>query len=101
MDGTFWLSVALGVGIGLLYGIASLATLWLAARFDRAQLFMLVFFGGMMVRLAVALALVGLVLTFLAVQALAFVGSFLVVFLIGLVIEISRLHRGYMANSGS
>jgi len=94
MEGIFSLSVALGVGIGLSYVLASLVSLRLAARFDRAPAFMLVFFGGMLVRLVLALVLVGLVLALLAVQAGVFVGSFLVVFLIGLIVEISRLHRG-------
>lgn len=87
-----WMSVGWGAGIGLLYAVASLATARLAARFGDRQ-FMLIFMGGMMARLAVAVVLVMLVLVLVDVHRLAFISTLLFVFLVGLAIEIWVVHR--------
>ena len=89
------LSVGLGASIGLLYGVASLATARLAARFGDRR-FMLLFLGGMMARLAVAVVLVMLVLVLVEVHALAFIGTLLFVFLLGLAAEVWIVHRWRM-----
>ena len=88
----WWLSIGLGSGIGLLYAIASLLVNRYAMR-QPGHRFLLVFMGGMMVRLALALVGVTLILLLLPVQQRAFVASFLGVFVIGLIVEIVRVHR--------
>lgn len=86
------LGVGFGVSIGLLYGAASLATIRLAARYGD-QKFMLVFLGGLMARLAVAVVLVMLVVALLEVHTLAFIGTLFFVFFLGLVLEVWLVHR--------
>ncbi len=86
------LSVGLGASIGLLYGAASLVTARLALR-QPGQRFMLVFLGGMMARLGLAIVLVLLVLLLFEVQVRAFIGTLLVVFLLGLAAEVWFVHR--------
>lgn len=89
----WWLGAALGAGLGILYGFASYAVARYAARFKRRR-FLVLFFGGMVARLAVALVLVALVLVFLPVPAAPFIGSLLIVFLIGLFVDVAVIHRG-------
>lgn len=86
------LSIGLGASIGILYGVASLVTSRVAVRYGDQQ-FMLIFLGGMLARLAVAAALVLLVLVLFDVHAPAFIGTLLVVFLLGLIAEVWIIHR--------
>ena len=79
---------------------ASLATVRLAAR-QNDQRFMLIFLGGMMARLAAAIVLVMLVLALVEVQTGAFIGTLLFVFLLGLVVEVSMVHRRRLAGRGT
>ena len=87
-----WLGIALGGGIGLAYLAASRLTRRLAARFEDER-FLAVFLIGMGARMGVALLLVTLVLVLVPVDALAFVSSFLITFVIGLIFEVATLHR--------
>ena len=87
-----WLGIALGGGIGLLYIAASRATRRRASRHDDER-FMTVFLLGMVTRMGVALALVTVVLIAVPIHRLAFISSFLVTFVIGLIFEILELHR--------
>lgn len=88
----YWLSIGLGVGIGLLYHLASRITYRLAAGSGDRRFFLIVL-GGVGVRLFAAVTLVVLVLALLAVDATAFTASFLVVFAAGLAREVWWLHR--------
>lgn len=84
------LSLGLGIGLGLLYVFASFVSNKRALRSGR---FTLVVVGAMMLRMFVALAFLAGVLLMLPVSDVAFLGSFFVIFGIGLVAEISTLHR--------
>ena len=88
----FWLGLGLGSGIGLVYGLASFAANRFAMR-QNQRLFMLIVIGGMLVRMLVALALVAFVLLVLPVDKISFIGSFFVVFVIGLIGEIWSVAR--------
>lgn len=90
------LSAGLGASIGLLYGAASLATIRLAARRGDRQ-FMLLFLGGMIARLAVAVVLVMLVVAIFEVHVPAFIGTLFFVFLLGLSVEVWLVHRRRLA----
>ncbi len=92
----WWWSLGLGVGIGVLYSVASLLANRYAMRQDQ-QRFMLLVIGGMMARIAATLVLVALVLVLLPVQQVAFIGAFFGVFVIGLAVEVLSLHRGLQA----
>ena len=86
------LSVGLGGGLGVLYVAASLATARMAGRYRDGR-FMLLFLGGMIARLGVAVVVVLVVLIRVAVHRPAFIGTLLVVFLLGLVVEVWIFHR--------
>ena len=87
-----WLGIALGGGIGLAYIAASRITRRFAVRHEDER-FMAVFLIGMAARIGVALVLVTLVLALIPVHSLAFVSSFLITFVIGLIFEVAALHR--------
>lgn len=94
---SWWLSVGLGAGLGLLYiGSSVLVNRFAATR--TGNLAMLIFVSGMMIRLAIALSFITIVLLLLPVTMLAFIGSFFAVFCIGLVLEVSSLHRKLTAS---
>ena len=83
----FWLSVALGLGLGALY----VGTSFLANRYavrQEQRRFMVIVLGGMLVRILVALVLVALALLLLPVKPGPFIGCFFIVFVIGLVGEV-------------
>ena len=94
---SWWLSVGLGAGLGLLYIGASVVVNRFAAT-RPGNSFLLIFVSGMMIRLAVALSFITVVLLLLPVTPLAFIGSFFAVFCIGLVLEVSSLHRKLVAS---
>lgn len=93
MTAEVWLSLGLGSGIGVLYGTASIAAASLASRHGDAT-FMTVFFGGMVVRLFLAVLIITLVLVLVPIRAFVFLASFLLVFFAGLVLEVWLVHRG-------
>lgn len=84
------LSIGLGIGLGLLYVFASYASNKRALRSGR---FTLIVVSAMMLRMFVALLFLAGILLMLPVSDVAFLGSFFVIFGIGLVAEISTLHR--------
>ena len=86
------LSIALGIAFGLLYGIASYVTYRVALR-KSSRTFMMVAFGGMALRLMVAMMAIALVLALSPVQPLPFVTSFFAVFAMALTLEVTVLHR--------
>lgn len=76
----------------MLYIIASRATRRFAARYDD-QRFMTIFLVGMAVRVFVALMLVTFAFVLVPVHPLAFVSSFLITFVAGMIFEVLELHR--------
>ena len=96
----WWWSAGLGAGIGLLYSAASLVATWFALRQDQ-RLFMVIVLGGVIVRMATALVIVVLILWLLPVEQVAFIGSFLGVFILGMIVEVWRLHRRLSATGDS
>ena len=88
----WWSSVGLGAAIGLVYTVISLIANRLALR--KAQLtFMVIVLGGMVVRMGAALIAVVLILLLLPVEQIAFVGSFLGVFILGMIAEVLYVRR--------
>lgn len=87
MDGgELWLSILLGVGLGLVYVAVSFLSNKRALRSE--ERFLIIVGATMIVRVFVALIiLVGIVLL-LPVTLTAFLGSFFVVFVIGLGFEV-------------
>lgn len=87
-----WLGIALGGGIGLAYVTASRITHRSTAHYEGKR-FVAVFLIGMITRMGIALVLVTLILVLVPVHSLAFVSSFLITFVIGLILEVVGLHR--------
>lgn len=86
-----WLSFALGAILGLLYIVASFVSNRHALR--SADRFMIIVVTTMLIRIVLALvALIGIMLL-LPVSPAAFMGSFFVIFVIGLILEMLFLHR--------
>ncbi len=86
-----WLSIGLGIAMGLGYVAASYFSNKRAMRSSRN--FMLLVVSTMMLRMFIALVLlIGILLT-LPVSDVAFLGSFFVIFVIGLTSEVWTLHR--------
>lgn len=92
MEG-LWFGIAWGGGLAVLYGASSLATHRWALRVRDRNRFLAITVGGLVVRMAVALAAVGLTLSFVPVHEAAFMGSFFGVFVVTLIIEVLHLHR--------
>ena len=93
MTAEWWLGVGCGAGLGVLYGLLSLATTRFARHY-RDKTFVLVFFGGMIARLGLTLLTVLLILLYVQIEALVFVGSFFLVFILVLSLEIWMMHTG-------
>ena len=91
MTSGIWLSVGLGVAFGLGYYASSVVTHRFAAR--HPAVFFIIALGGMLIRMTLCLAGITLTLALLPVAALPFIGTFMVFFVVGLTLEISRLHR--------
>jgi len=92
MGDGFWFSAFLGLVIGGVYTLLVFASLRLA--FGKAnRSFMLFVFGGMALRLFLAVASIAIIIALIPVKKMIFLAAFFVVFLIALVIEIVILHR--------
>ena len=92
MSGPFWPSLGLGLGVGLLYHVASYLTYRRAVRYEGSR-FLKIFMGGLAVRMFVVVSVVALILVAAPVHRAAFVGSFLTALLVGIFAEVLRLHR--------
>ena len=86
------LSASLGVAIALVHAGLSVAVAALALRQD-LRTFMALYFGGMLVRMLLALAAVVAIVVWLAVDVPVFVGSLLGALIISMVLEITWLVR--------
>lgn len=88
----WWLSIGLGAGLGILYIAASFVSNRRAQKSE--QRFMLIVVGTMFMRVLLALILLIGILLLLPVSPTAFLGSFFVIFVIGLILEVWVLHQG-------
>ena len=93
-----WLSIGLGIGIGLCYVAASYYS---NQRALHSSNFMLLVVSTMMLRMLVALILLIGILITLPVSDVAFLGSFFVIFVFGLAMEIRTLHLQQRGASSS
>ena len=93
----WWWSVGLGAAIGLIHGVISLLASRLALG-KGVRTFMMIVLGGVLVRMAAALIAVVLVLLLLPVEQVAFVGSFMGVFLVGMIVEVRYARRAAPAS---
>lgn len=98
MDWDLWSSIGLGAGIGLVYGGASYLTFRRALSASNRR-FLLFVFGGMILRMFLALGAVFLILVYYPVGETAFVGAFFVVFVVVLALDVYWLHHSRSAAS--
>jgi hypothetical protein len=87
-----WMSIGLGVAIGLFHALASLVVSRVAGRFA-SQGFLKYYMGGLAIRLIVTVVLVVSVVMLVSIDPVAFLLSFALVFMFGLLWEVMRLHR--------
>ena len=92
MSAQLWLSVGLGAGLGLMYGIAGHVAYRYAVRAGSRH-FVRIVLGGMGIRLLTALVLFALLLALTPVHRPVFTGAFLFVFSAGLAREIRKAYR--------
>lgn len=86
-----WLSIGLGAGLGVAYLAASFVSNKRALR--SGQRFMVIVVTSMLIRMLIALiCLIGIVLL-LPVAPTALLGSFFVMFIVGLCAEVWLLHQ--------
>lgn len=85
------LSIGLGAGLGIVYILASYSSNKRALRSGRR--FMIVLVSTMVLRLAITLVFLAGIIVLLPVTDSAFLGSFFVIFAIGLAVEIRTLHQ--------
>jgi len=91
-------SLILGTLIGACYVISAYASFRFAL--GRSQrVFLLVALGGVGVRLLVAASLIALVIALVQVNQAYFLGSFFSIFVIGLIVEVTMLHRKQLGAS--
>lgn len=95
------MGVVLGAGLGVAYGASSLLINRWALRFDEHRAFMIVSIGGLVLRLTGALLVVAITLLFTSTPVTPFVGTFFIIFVLGLALEIAILHRAAKAGEVS
>lgn len=93
MDEPVLVGLSLGVGLALLYALASYVTHRLALHSGSRNQFLAIAFGGLLARMAFALLLVTVTLVFVPVDETAFIGSFFGVFVVTLIMEVLHFHR--------
>ncbi len=86
-----WLSFALGAALGTLYIVASYVSNRRALR--SANRFMSIVVTTMLIRILLALIVLVGAMLLLPVSPTAFLGSFFVMFIIGLILEVVFLHQ--------
>ncbi len=92
MEVALWTSIVLGV----LLGLANVAAGFLSYRVARNKphgTFMVIVFGGMVGRMMLVLALLAIIIVFLPVSRVGFVGAFFATFALATVAEIILLQR--------
>lgn len=94
-----WFSLGLGGGLGAFYGAVSYVTYRMALRAP-GQRFLQILLASLLLRMFTALVVIALVMTFVPVQELSFLGAFFAVFIVGLVLEVWVLHRSAARRGG-
>lgn len=84
--------MALGAGIGLVYGAISYITYRMALGVSK-RLFMALTVGGLLVRMLLCMAAIVVVLFFTDVARYPFLFSFAATFILSLAVEVFLLHR--------
>ena len=85
-------SAGLGIAVGLFYGASSILVAAIALRHE-TRTFMALYFGGMFVRMALALVAVALIVLWFAVELPLFVASLMGTLLVSIILEIVWLTR--------
>ncbi len=98
MTSPFWLSVAVGVGVGMAYGLVAFLSLKIAFK-QTGQRFAATFVGGMLGRLVLVLVLTTLVLLFAPIEPFPFAIALGVSVLIVLVAETAFALRRVRADA--
>lgn len=93
MTDEMWLGLWLGGGLGVAYIAMSYLTSLLATRQGGSQ-FVKIYIGGMVVRMLTAMGVIFLVLSGTSVDHLVFLGTFLIIFVIGMAREVIHQHSG-------
>lgn len=94
-----WLSLLLGLGVGSLYGLAFFFTASFANKFADNR-FLLIVFGGMLVRMAIMLLSVSAIVLFVpTIDVFVFVIALVAAVLLSLSIEVWVLYRRVKAAS--
>lgn len=91
VDG-FWFSAMLGAGIGGMYGLSAYF-MSRSALHKSNRAFMVLVLGGMSARLFLTLIVIAIILVVVPIDKTVFVTTFFALFLVGLVLEITILHR--------
>lgn len=100
MTSDVWLSVGLGTGIGVMYGVLALAGYRYALRF-RGNRFMAFALGGMLARMVLLFVMVLAVAMLLPLHATSFTISLVVVVVISLILEVMTALRWLQSTEGS
>jgi hypothetical protein len=87
-----WMSIGFGIAIGLFHALASLGVSHVAGRFA-SQDYLMIYLGGMVLRLVLTAALVVLVVLLAPLDPAGFLIALFAVFFVGLVWEVLLLHR--------
>lgn len=94
-----WLSLLLGFGVGSLYGLAFFISASFANKFEDNR-FLLIIFGGMLVRMALMLICVSAIVLFVpTIDVFVFVIALVAAVLLSLAIEVWVLYRRVKAVS--
>ena len=92
MNTEVWLGILLGAGTGGLYGLAIYAVIAFSERFQDNR-FLVIVFGGMLLRMVLLLLVVSAILLFVPVHLISFVASLITVVLFSLGLEVWILAR--------
>lgn len=92
MGSEIWWSIALGAGIGAVYGGAAFLTHRLAFRFQDNR-FTAIVLGGMLLRMVLLLAVVVLVVALVPIHAASFLIALVAVLLLSLALELMAVLR--------
>ena len=92
MEDGLWYSVILGLGTGGIHVLLVYLSLRMAKGRGPGS-FVMIVFGGMAIRLFVAVAIIALVFALAEVSKVVYIATFFCIFLIGLISEVFVLHR--------
>jgi len=87
MDGAWWLGIGLGIGVIGLHTAVRILGHYFSFRASEQGTFLLLEMGGLGARMFFVFGMVALVLLFVPVHPVAFVGTVVVSLILGMVIE--------------